>query len=372
MKKPLGVVAAVALISTGLVVPANAVEFTDIAGTTHEDAILAIAAEAVTTGYGDGTFRPGDPVTRGQMATFLTNALDLPPGAAPFSDIEGNTHEGAIGALYASSIAGGFGDGTYRPSSTVTRGQMGTFLANGYELGVSAVVRFSDIRGTTHEPRINAVADGGIAGGYSDDTYRPGDPVTRGQMATFLARSMDVIGRVTPPPVYVEPEPEPSKVPLAPSGTAFGDGMADRAAGTYRATASNGCYWARLSGTTGSLDDIIANEITNASTIVTIAGSDRAFESERCSTWRAVQDTYPIQPSSIWGNGAYVVGKHIRPGTYRSTASDDCYYARLSGFGGDLGDIIVNDITDNSVLITISSRDVGFTSTRCGTWTRQQ
>jgi hypothetical protein len=377
-RRRIGAVAVAILLATGSAVPASAVEdFDDIAGNTHADAIRAIAEEGVTTGYGDGTFRPSNPVTRGQMATFLTNALDLPPGGSSFDDIAGSTHEASIGALAASGITGGFPDGTYRPGASVTRGQMATFLARGFDLDASSVVRFRDIAGTTHAPGINATATAGIAGGYSDGTYRPGAPVTRGQMATFLARSLDLIGRTTPPPEYVAPPsppaPEPSNVPLAPSGTTFGNGVADRAAGTYRsAGSSDGCYWARLSGTSGSLDDIIANEFTNDATIVTIAASDRAFESTRCSQWRAVQDTYPSQPASIFGDGSYVVGEHIRPGTYRNTASEGCYYARLSGFSGSLADIIVNNNTDNSALITISASDTGFTSTRCGTWTRQQ
>jgi len=36
-----------------------------------------LAASGITTGYGDGTFRPDNPVTRGQMAAFLSRALGL-------------------------------------------------------------------------------------------------------------------------------------------------------------------------------------------------------------------------------------------------------------------------------------------------------
>jgi hypothetical protein len=39
--------------------------------------IEALAASGITTGFPDGTFRPTDPVTRAQMATFLARALGL-------------------------------------------------------------------------------------------------------------------------------------------------------------------------------------------------------------------------------------------------------------------------------------------------------
>lgn len=51
--------------------------FSDTSGTTHEASIEAIAQAGITGGFRDGTFRPNGTVTRGQMATFLTNALDL-------------------------------------------------------------------------------------------------------------------------------------------------------------------------------------------------------------------------------------------------------------------------------------------------------
>ncbi len=39
--------------------------------------IEALAASEITTGFPDGTFRPTEPVTRAQMATFLARALGL-------------------------------------------------------------------------------------------------------------------------------------------------------------------------------------------------------------------------------------------------------------------------------------------------------
>jgi hypothetical protein len=103
--------------------------FSDIAGTTHQDAILSILEAEITGGFPDGTYRPGADVGRGQMAAFLTRGLGLPPSDLTFPDTVGTTHEQAIGALAAAEITGGFPDGTYRPGAPVTRGQMASFLA---------------------------------------------------------------------------------------------------------------------------------------------------------------------------------------------------------------------------------------------------
>ncbi|WP_300007689.1 hypothetical protein [Pseudonocardia sp.] len=60
----------------------------------------------------------------------------------------------------------------------------------------------------------------------------------------------------------------------------------DIAAGTYRTAGSSECYWARLRGTSGDLDDIIANGFAEGPTTLTIAPSDEAFEVGRCAEWR--------------------------------------------------------------------------------------
>lgn len=350
------------------------VDFTDVEGTTHETAILAIAQEGVISGYPDGTFRPNQDVTRGQLATFFTNALDLPEGdPSQFSDIAGNTHEAAIGSLASSGITSGYPDGTFRPNNPTTRGQLATFLAAGFELPDDSNVYFEDARDTTHDEGIAAVTGAGFVSGFPDGTFRPTEPVTRGQLSTFVGRAMGLVDTVTPPEPL--PEPEPARFPLAPSGATFGNGIhTDVSAGTYRSggTTNSGCYWARLSGTSGTFEEIITNNNSTGPTLVTIADSDAAFESTRCQTWQAVQDTYPSSPADSFDDGTYVVGEHIQPGTYTTGASDGCYYARLSGFGKvGVEDIIINNITDDPVTLTIPDSDLGFTATRCGTWTRE-
>ncbi|HVM00039.1 MAG TPA: S-layer homology domain-containing protein [Egibacteraceae bacterium] len=102
----------------------------DIVGNAHAASIVAVVVRGIANGYADGTYRPQQQVTRGQMATFLARALDLAPApASGLRDIAGNTHQAAIEAVAAAGIAKGYADGTYRPQQQVTRGQMATFLA---------------------------------------------------------------------------------------------------------------------------------------------------------------------------------------------------------------------------------------------------
>ena len=155
----------------------------------------------------------------------------------------------------------------------------------------------------------------------------------------------------------------------------FSDGMyevgIDIQPGTYRTrVAAPGCYYARLSGFGGEVSDILANDLTDYPAIVDIQPTDKGFESTRCGTW--TQDLSRITTSTTsFPDGTYFVGTDIEPGTYRNSGGEGCYYARLNGFSGTIEDIISNEITDAPAIVTIENSDIGFASTRCGSWSKR-
>jgi hypothetical protein len=161
------------------------------------------------------------------------------------------------------------------------------------------------------------------------------------------------------------------------SAKTFKDGTyvigTDLAPGTYRTLSAPSalCYWARTSGFGGSVAEINANEITKASTIVTIGVDDKGFTSTGCGTWTSDLSAV-TDGSGSFGNGTFIVGTDVAPGTYRSAESKGCYYARLSGFSGSLDEIIANANTDAAAIVTIAADDKGFKSMGCGTWTKME
>jgi hypothetical protein len=190
--------------------------------------------------------------------------------------------------------------------------------------------------------------------------------------------SLAQTGLTATPQPETSPSPTPTPKPTAtptPTYPHFGDGTyqvgKDIQPGTYRTrVGSPGCYYARLKGFGGTLDDIIANNSTDAPAIVTIAATDKGFTSENCGTW--TKDLSQItQSKTSFGDGMYIVGTDIAPGTYKNTGAQGCYYARLSGFGNTLDDIIANNDTDAPAIVTIAATDKGFQSEGCGMWTKQ-
>lgn len=167
----------------------------------------------------------------------------------------------------------------------------------------------------------------------------------------------------------------PTKPP-APAVRTFGQGQwivgADIAPGTYRAPGSDACYWERLSGFGGSLGEILANDIAAGPVLVTIAPTDKGFNSHDCGEWTSDLSPITASPNDPFGAGEFLVGKDIAPGTWRAPGSDSCYWQRLRGFSGNLSDIIANDNVNGSAVVQIGTGDKGFQSHDCGTWTKVQ
>ncbi|MCC5950600.1 MAG: S-layer homology domain-containing protein [Acidimicrobiia bacterium] len=108
--------------------------FPDV-GDTHPFAfpIMWMAAEGITGGYEDGTFRPAAAISRQAMAAFLYRLAGepewVPPAASPFSDVPtSHPFYAPVTWMAERGITGGYEDGTFRPTAAVTRQAMAAFL----------------------------------------------------------------------------------------------------------------------------------------------------------------------------------------------------------------------------------------------------
>lgn len=182
----------------------GAAGFTDIAGSVHERAVACMAWAGVALGRTTGIFAPGATVSRGQMASFLARLVLRAGGSLPasppdrFGDDDGSVHAASIDALAAVGIIGGRVDGGYGPDEPVTRAQMATFLARTVEhvsrsaLPVGADA-YGDDDGSVHEAAIDALAATGLAAGVAPGRFQPDGVVRRDQMASFLARTLALL-----------------------------------------------------------------------------------------------------------------------------------------------------------------------------------
>jgi hypothetical protein len=120
--------------------------------------------------------------------------LDTPVADFPDRDRASEAHRRSIDCITELGITQGR-DGEYQPDAHVTRDQMASFIARTLEAAGDRELpddpddRFGDIDGNAHEYRINQLAQVGIIAGRTADSYEPDARVTRAQMASLLLRA---------------------------------------------------------------------------------------------------------------------------------------------------------------------------------------
>jgi hypothetical protein len=150
-----------------------------------------MAEKRITLGCSETLYCPDDPVTRGQMASFLVRTFFLPAASSDqFIDIAGSPHEADIEALVARGITNGCAVDRYCPEDGVTRAQMASFLVRTFFLPPGPDL-FADDEDSIHEADINALAAAGITFGCEPLKFCPEQVVSRAEMAAFLFRAYD-------------------------------------------------------------------------------------------------------------------------------------------------------------------------------------
>ncbi len=193
-------------------------------------------------------------------------------------------------------------------------------------------------------------------------TTPPGTPGSVKRFVVMLARDL------APPPPPPPPPPQ-NYITFGPGTWLIGP---DIPPGTYRTrTNREACYWERLTGLTGTLDDIIANEFSDHTQVVTIEPGDLAFYTDSdCGTWTSDLSAITASPTAPFQDGQYIVGTDIAPGIWRAPGGSSCYWARLQGFSHRLADIAANDFAPINPTVQILPGDKGFETDDCGAWTK--
>jgi S-layer homology domain len=178
--------------------------FTDVGANVHREAIDCLVWWGIVNGTSGTTFAPQANVRRDQAASVIARLLEAagvdlpasPPDA--FTDDDGNVHEANINALAALGVIEGRTATTYAPSALLTRGQVASLLARAYETATGEALptgadAFGDDDGSTHEDAINAVAAAGWVNGTAPETFNPNGHATRAQGTSMVARALSTL-----------------------------------------------------------------------------------------------------------------------------------------------------------------------------------
>ena len=205
MKKKLITSVSALLLAIGISIPsvsaAGTVEFSDVPDSKHfAEAVYDLAGRNIIGGYIDGTFRPENPITRGQAAAIISKLIELDTRHVKnpeFKDVsKASGYYAPIAALAEQKIISGYPDGRYGPNDPITRGQMASILVKAFNLPRYSFQEernpFTDITQTgSHGKNVLILYRLGITTGTTPSTYGPNAAITRGQAAKLMQITED-------------------------------------------------------------------------------------------------------------------------------------------------------------------------------------
>jgi uncharacterized delta-60 repeat protein len=175
------------------VIPPNCI-FTDVCeGAYFYTPVQYLVSRGAISGYSDGSFRPGAAATRGQLCKIVVAAEGWSintTGGPHFTDVPtSNPFYSYIETAYNRGIISGYSDNTFRWGAEVTRGQLSKIIVNaqGWVANTTGSPHFTDVPSSNpFYSFIETAYNHGIISGYSDNTFRWGNPATRGQISKIV------------------------------------------------------------------------------------------------------------------------------------------------------------------------------------------
>ena len=160
------------------------------------DAVMWAVGRDITGGIGNYTFGPNLPCTRAQAVTFLWRAAGSPEPetrAMPFTDVPvGSYYYNAVLWAVENGITEGTSDTMFSPDATCSRAQIVTFLWRaGGSPAASGNSAFTDVASDAYYAAAVIWAEkNDITGGIGGGLFGSNNDCTRGQIVTFLYRSV--------------------------------------------------------------------------------------------------------------------------------------------------------------------------------------
>ena len=176
-------------------VPAMAAP-SDIAGHWAESVITQWQSKGLIQGYEDGTFKPGNTITRAEFVTLMNNAKGFwSEGSINFSDVKnGSWFYSAVARAVAAGYVKGYSDGSFKPNNTITRAEAAMMIANTAKLSANeaGAYRFTDIGSIPAWARgsVGAVVAAGYMTGYPDGSFDANASISRAEAVSSLNRML--------------------------------------------------------------------------------------------------------------------------------------------------------------------------------------
>ena len=155
---------------------------------------LNVPKEAFVKGYPDGSFKPNQQVVRSELATMLARFVSVSGDLQKaLTDIRPTDwYFDSFKTLINAGIITGYGDGTYRPSDGVTRAQAVTMIARIKGLQPKQG-GFKDVPANAwYAGYAGAAQEAGVVVGYEDGSFGGDRVITRAEIIAMINRAFNI------------------------------------------------------------------------------------------------------------------------------------------------------------------------------------
>ena len=145
-------------------------------------------------GYEDKTFRPDNSITRAEFVTIVNSIFNLTKSSGKtFNDTKTHWAKKAIDIAYTNGVCNGVSETEFKPDEFITREQAAVMISNYKKLKDANYDKLNTYKDKLNvsswaKDSVEGIIENGYMKGYTDNTFKPKDNITRAEAVVTLSR----------------------------------------------------------------------------------------------------------------------------------------------------------------------------------------
>ena len=183
-----------AKVATCNVTVKNPIAINDINKHWAESTITDFISNGYINGYQDNTFRPNNSITRAEFIKIFNKYFGLnKKSGKTFKDTSTHWAKDEIDIAVTYGVINGYPDNTFKPNEPITREQAAKIISNYKKIEDDNYDKLNKYKDATNvstwaKNSVEGVLEQGYMNGYSDNTFRPKNNITRAEAVVTLSR----------------------------------------------------------------------------------------------------------------------------------------------------------------------------------------
>ncbi|MCR8745440.1 family 10 glycosylhydrolase [Romboutsia lituseburensis] len=174
--------------------PSDNTSIIDIKNHWAYEAIASFIEKGYVGGYEDNTFRPDNSITRAEFVKILNGVFNITNSSEKvFIDTADHWAKHDIDIAVTNGVCSGKTETEFKPDDLITREEAATMIANYKKIAdanLDKLSKYNDAGEVSDwaKPSVEGSIEKGYVGGYSDNTIKPKNNITRAEAVVILSR----------------------------------------------------------------------------------------------------------------------------------------------------------------------------------------